>query len=248
MTVAGDANVTGTWGPSFGVTCDNPSFAGPDIIFFGQSPDAKAVVLIALMAGSIGVSERAGSGANYTDREFKGTGVSAFDPATGGTFDSDVSEVVQPNAKPGTLGKISHVTGSIDCGGQTAGASTVTVTGSTADGAVSGPFSSFRVQCNSSAQYGRSVGMTGIITIGSNPTLMIITLPSANPNGGVIFSVGDNPATNHTYKLDPAGTLSVTATGAHIDADFVEVLAGGAAGPHRIHLAGDVTCGTIVSS
>lgn len=247
LAVKGDANVTGTWGTSFGIDCNNPAFGGPDILFFAESPDGKAVVLVTLQSGSVGVSERAGAGATFTDREFQGTGVTVFDPARGATFDSDVAIAPNPGSKPGTLGTITHVTGSVDCGGQTPGTSTVVASGSSPEGAISGPFSISRVTCNSSAQNGQSVGVSAIIDTATPPVYLIINLP-ANRNA-TIFSVSQNPSKQHTYAMDKAGTLTITATGAHLDADFVEVLAAGVAGPaHTIHLVGDVTCGAAATS
>ena len=247
LTVGGDKNVTGTWGASFGIDCNNPTFDGPDILFFAKSPDTKAVVLITLKDGSIGVSERAGSGATYTDREFQGTGVTAFDAARGATFDSDLTIVPSPDSKPGTLGTISHVSGSIDCAGQTPGTSTVVAAGSSPDGPVNGPFSAFRVTCVDSSLYGKSVSVSAVIDAATPPVFLIFNMP-ANMKG-TIFLIS-KPSNQHTYQMDEkTGTYTVTDTGAHVDADFVEVLAAGAAGPpHVIHLAGDVVCGTTIKA
>ena len=247
LTVAGDPNVTGTWGTSFGIDCNSPTLTGADILFFAQSPDTKAVVLITLARGSIGVSERAGGGATYTDREFSGTGVSTLDSARGGTFDSDLTIVPSPGSKPGTLGTITHVTGSIDCGNQTIGSSTVVATGSDAEGAINGPFDRLRVTCNHSSQYGDGAQLTGVLTAGTTPTYLIINFPA---NGkGTIFTSSQNPSAQHSYAVAPSGTATPSATGAHVDADYVEVLAtGSTATPHTIHLAGDIVCGTINNS
>jgi hypothetical protein len=247
LTVSGDKNVAGTWTSSYGIDCNNPTFDGPDILFFATSPDGKAVVLITLKDGSIGVSERAGAGAQYTDREFQGTGVTVFDAARGATFDSDLAIVPTPDAKPGTLGTITHVAGTTDCGGQTPGTSTVVAAGSSPDGAVNGPFSAFRVTCVSSAQYGKSVSVSAVIDAATPPVYLIFNMPSNNK--GTIFLIS-KPSKQHTFRMDEkTGTYTVSDTGAHVDADFVEVLAAGAAGPpHTIHLAGDVVCGTTVTS
>jgi hypothetical protein len=245
LTVAGDPNVTGTWGTSFGINCNSPTLTGTDILFFAQSPDTKAVVLITLEQGSIGVSERAGGGATYTDREFTGTGVSAFDSARGGTFDSDLTIVPSPGSKPGTLGTITHISGSVDCGNQAIGSSTVVATGSDAEGAIKGPFDRFRATCNHSAQYGDGAQLTAVLTAGTTPTYFIINFPS---NGkATIFTSSQNPAAQHSYAIAPSGTATPTATGVHVDADYVEVVAAGAT-PHTIHLAGDIVCGTIINS
>ena len=244
LTMTGDPNVTGTWGASFGIDCNNPTLTGTDILFFAQSPDTKAVVLITLQQGSIGVSERAGGGATYTDREFSGTGVSTFDSARGGTFDSDLTIVPSPSSKPGTLGTITHVTGSIDCGNQAIGSSTIVATGSDAEGAINGPFDRFRATCNHSTQYGEGLQLTGVLTAGTTPTYFIINVP-ANGNGS-IFTSSQNPPAQHSYTVAKSGTATPTATGAHLDADYVEVLAtGSTATPHTIHLTGDIVCGTI---
>ena len=239
----GDASVTGDWGTSYGITCNNPSFNGLDILMFAQAPDASSVVLITITSASVSVSERAGAGETYVERDYVGNGphaVTNFDAARGASFDSDVSIVPSTN-KPGPLGTITHVHGSVDCGGQMPGSSTVVLSGATAEGAVSGPFELVRVACFHSAQYGNSVSTNAIVTAGSSPTLLIISLPA---NGkATIFGTGKDAGANHSYAIDPAGALTVTATGAHLDADFTEVVAGGAT-PHVIHLAGDLVCGT----
>ncbi len=242
LTAAGDTNVTGTWTSSYGITCLNPTFSGRDIIFFAASPDAKAVVLITLAPGSIGVSERAGSGTGYTDREFKGTGVTSFDATKGATFDSDLAIVPSSGQKPGTLGTIKHVTGSVDCAGQTAGTSTIVLSGASAEGAINGPFSIFQVTCNVSAAYGNSVSVSGIITSGTSPTAMIVSL---SPSRSGVYTYLQTGSGLHSYTIAPAGSVSMSADRAHVDADFVETLATGAtATPHTIHLAGDVVCGS----
>jgi len=246
ITFAGDKSVQGAWttyATRADAICNNPTYNGPDILFFAQSNDGNVVVLVTLNSGSIEVSERAGAGATYTDREFEGTGVTSLDPATGASFDSDLTETTPSENNPGTLGKISHVSGTVECGSQTAGASTVIASGSTPDGAVSGPLPSFRVSCNDSTQYGMSVNASAIVTAGTNPTQFIINLPSGGK--ATVYAVGKDPGTQTQYMIDPADTYSVTASGVHIDADFVQnqTAAGATPGPLRLHLSGDLTCG-----
>ena len=244
LSVAGDDNVKGTWGASFGITCDNPSFDGSDVLFFAKSPDKAAVVLVTLAASSIDVNERAGAGADYTSRDFTGTGVSAFDAAKGATFNSDLTEVQQAGAKPGKLGAITHISGSVDCGNQTPGTSTVQVSGATADGAVSGPFESSRIACVHSAQNGDAVNVTALVTAGTTPTLLIVHFPADGK--ATIFQVTNEGQTSNSYAIDPTGDQAMTATGGHVDADFEEVVTSGT--PHVLHLAGDLTCGTSTST
>ena len=243
LTVSGDANVTGNWTSSYGVNCNNPTFEGLDLLFFAAAPDGKAVVLITVKPGLILVSERAGSGSTYTDREFQGTGVTSFDPARGASLDSDVSMVPGTGQTPGTLGTITHVAGSVDCGSQRPGTSTVVISGASAEGPFTGPFTRFRVVCNLSQQNGNSVSATAIINAGASPTLFIINLPA---NGkATIFSPPTAQAAQHLYNIAAGGTLTTSDTGAHLDTDFVESLqSGSTATPHTVHFKGDVTCGT----
>jgi len=243
LTIAGDANVTGSWGASYGINCDNPAFDANDLLFFTQSPDGKAVVLITLNHGSIDVSERAGAGPTYTDREFHGTGVTAFDAARGATFDSDVSTVPSMGSKPGILGTITHVSGSIDCGGQTPGSSTLVASGTSPEGPVEGSFSSVRVGCKSSAEDPVLVSVVGVIRTATPPVALTMGLPANHK--GTIFLISKSPSKQHTYTIDPAGTMTISKTGAHLDADYIEVVAAGSTDPpHKIHLAGDVLCGS----
>lgn len=247
LTVAGDANVTGTWTSSYGINCNNPTFEGLDLLFFAAAPGGKAVVLITLKPGTILVSERAGAGSTYTDREFQGTGVTSFDPARGASFDSDLSIVPGTGQTPGTLGTITRVTGSVECGNQRPGSSTVVVTGSSAEGAFNGPFTRFRVVCNTSQQTGNGVSVTAIINAGATPTFFIINLPATGK--ATIFSPPTAEAPQHFYNIAASGPLTTSGTGAHLDTDFVESLPSGATvSAHTIHLAGDVTCGTINTS
>ena len=251
ITFGGDSSVKGQWGTyalRADPVCNNPTFNGPDIIFFAQSKDGSAVALVTLSAGSIEVSERAGAGATYTDREFQGTGVTALDPTTGATFDSDLTETTPSTNNPGTLGKFSHVSGTIECGSQTISASTVTMTGTTPDGAINGPFSAFRVSCNNSTQYGMGVNATAIVTAGTNPTMLIINLPS---NGkATVYAVGKDPGTQTLYMINPADTYTVTSNSVHLDADYLQNQAAGTSSPAPlvVHLSGDLTCGAFNQS
>ena len=251
ITLSGDKSVQGAWttyATRADAICNNPTYDGPNILFFAQSSDASVVLLVTLDHSSIQVSERAGGGSTYTDREFQGTGVSPFDAAAGASFDSDLAEVTPSGDNSGTLGKITHVSGAVKCGSQTVGSSTVTATGATPDGPVSGPFSSFRVSCNNSAQYGKSVSTSAIVTAGSNPTSLILNVSANYP--ATLFMNGKSPATATSFTVDPTATIAVTDTGAHIDADFTqsEPANGPTPPPVRLHVAGDLTCGAFSQS
>jgi hypothetical protein len=248
LTVAGDPNVTGAWSTGNGINCNNPTLAGLNILAFATAPDTKAIVVLTFSPGVVNVSERAGSGASYTAREFVGTGVSAYDPARGATFDSDVTIVATPDINPGTLGTITHVSGSVDCGNQTTGTSTIVVSGESAEGELNGPFTTYRVICNTSAKDGRSANIVAVMDTATPPTYFIIGLP-ANGNA-TIFTIAGQPPKQHTYAFQRVGvtTLQVTATGLiRINASFAEVVELTET-PHVIHLAGEATCGTFNKS
>jgi hypothetical protein len=247
LAVEGEANVAGTWQTGAGINCSNPTLAGLNILAFATSPDGQAIVVLTITAGQVNVSERAGSGATYTAREFTGTGVTGYDPARGATIDSDVVNVPTPEIKAGTLGTITHVTGSVDCGGQTTGTSTVVASGSSAEGPVEGPFTQFRVICNDSTADGLSANVVAVIDTTTPPVYLIMGLP-ANGNA-TIFTITDSPTKQHSYAIDKAATsgYTVSATGVHLDGDFIEVV-DASAKPHVIHLEGDGTCGTFNKS
>lgn len=247
LTVAGDKKVAGAWQTGNGINCNNPTLAGTNILAFATSPDGQAIIVLTFVPGTVYVSERAGSGADYTAREFEGTGVTDYDPARGATFDTDVEIVPTPTIDGGKLGTIKHITGRVDCGGQTTGTSTVIASGSSAEGAVEGPFTQFRVICNDSTANGVSANIVAVISTTTPPVYLIIGLPS-NANA-TIFTISGNPQAQHSYTIDTAATSSfaVTATGVHIAGDFVEVVEAPAT-PHVIHLEGDATCGTFNKS
>lgn len=249
LTVAGDPRVTVAWQTGNGINCSNPTLAGLNILTFATSPDGQVTLVLTFTSGQVSVSERAGSGTTYTAREFKGTGVSGFDPARGVAFDSAVEIVPTPAINAGTLGTISHVSGSVDCAGQTTGTSSVVASGASAEGAVTGPFTQFRIVCTSSTADGNTANIIAVMDTLTPPTYFIVGLPS---NGNAtMFTIAGAAQKQHTYVVDKAGTSSytVTATGLHLDADFTEVVAQGATeAPHVIHLAGDATCGTFNKS
>jgi hypothetical protein len=140
---------------------------------------------------------------------------------------------------------LTFTAGSVDCGGQTTGTSTLVASGASAEGAITGAFTQFRIVCTSSTADGNTANIIAVIDTLTPPTYFIVGLPS---NGNAtIFTIAGAAQKQHTYVVDKAGTSSftVTATGLHLDADFIEVLAQGATeAPHVIHLAGDATCGT----
>lgn len=247
LTVTGDPTVTGVWQTGVGINCSNPSLAGLNILAFATAPDGQSLLVLTITDGKVNVSQRAGSGGTGVTREYTGTGVTVYDPARGATIDSDLTIVPTAEIPGGSLGTITHVKGAVDCAGQTTGTSTVVASGSSAEGAVEGPFTQFRVICNDSTASGLSVNIVAVIGTTAPPVYLIIGLPK---NGNAtIFTITNSPAKQHSYAIDKTNgsTYAVTAIGVHIAADFVEVVEG-LATPHVIHVEGDGTCGTFNKS
>jgi hypothetical protein len=91
------------------------------------------------------------------------------------------------------------------------------------------------------------VNVTAVLGTATPAVLLIINFSVQYPS--TIFSITANPSRQHSSTYDKAGSVAVTAAGAHVDATFAEVLAAGdTSTPHTIHLVGDVTCGTFINS
>jgi hypothetical protein len=177
-----------------------------------------------------------GSGATYVERDFAGTGVTNFDAAKGATIDSPLTEVPNQDAH-GTLGVLTSMSGTIDCGNQVPGSPTLTFSGPTPKGALSGGLSPVNVECVTNT-FGKSVSVLGILQVGTTPTDMIM---SVSPGTFSVYPVGAG-----FYRNTSTAVATLTATGAHIDGDVLEQNVAKGATAHTIHVTGDVTCGTSV--
>lgn len=72
---------------------------------------------------------------------------------------------------------------------------------------------------------------------------MLVNLPAKN---AAIFAIPKAGA-QQSFAVGPGGQATITANGAHVDADFVQVVAAGAGPAPTVHLTGDVTCGSTVA-
>ena len=138
LTFVGDASLAGP--ASAQPSCNFPGVDATTISIFVQPPDQTVLDRVVVAAGKVSVRVAAGSGTEYRERDFEGTGVTGFDPATGAQIDSPLTETpLAAGQNPGSLGAITSIKGSVDCGNQTTGTSTVAVTGSTAEGSIGAP-------------------------------------------------------------------------------------------------------------
>jgi len=232
LNLVGGPGLTGTLTPDI-VHCALPMLKGPELLVIGHPANTNLSIRIMLLAGSVTVGVDTGSGAQYRERDFTGTGMTGFDPAKGATIDSALTAVpaaagtVAPN-----LPALTSITGTIDCAGQTPGTSTLAITGETEDGAVSGQISPVNVSCTQ----GAGALVIGLIHVGSGTALIDMSVQ------GSLFSFFiQGKSSGHQYQA-ATGSASVTATGGHVDGDAVERVTGGAT-PHTLHVVGDATCG-----
>jgi hypothetical protein len=219
-----------------GVRCSFPVLEGLSIALLAQLPDSTSQTRIGLRSGKVTVIVSSGSGADYHERAFEGTGVRSFDPVKGAVIDSTLTEAAATaGSTKGSVGAITSIRGSVECGDQTAGTSTVTFTGATPEGTLdAAKLDPVRVECDPSPD-GDEVVASGLVRVGSANALVALGLTS---DGAVTVDEMLSGA-SHRYVAD--GTSSVTPDGAHVRADVVEQ--GGATPAHTLHVEGDLSCG-----
>ena len=227
------------------VSCNFPTIDGTVLIFVLAQPSDPAVTFnIRLTANKIVVIVATGSGQDFRSRTFEGTGFTGFDAGSGVQIDSPLTETTAADTNRGSLGAITSIKGSVDCGNQTIGTSTVAYTGDTTEGPVNGPPNPFRVECDNNAAQGNSVTFVGVVNVGNTKALFFGSFTSDAIN--VFESIAGPPLSQHQYVVKAAGVSTLSATGAHVNGDLVEQSpASGAA--HTLHIEGDVTCGVTVN-
>jgi len=240
LTIAGPVGASGAVSLA-AIRCNLPptdGTSGLQISVLGRPTDPNLSVYIFVSPGNVTVRYDSGSGATYVERDFAGTGVTGFDAATGAQIDSPLTEVPNKDAH-GTLGVLTSISGSIDCGNQLPGSSTLTFSGPTLKGALSGGLSLANVECVTN-NFGQSVSVLGMVTVGTTPTAMIMSI---SPGTFTVYPVGAG-----FYRNTATAVATLTATGAHIDGDGLEQNVAKGATAHTIHVTGDVVCGTTIGS
>jgi hypothetical protein len=231
-TTTGDSNVAGAFKVT-SVSCSEPRPDGPAIRMFAQPPGQPAngiSLVITIQAKGVVVRVASGSGATYAQREFGSTGgVTGFIAATGGRVVATLTEIPASAVNPSTIGAVKSITMTVDCANQQPGTATITVTGSTPSGAITGLLTSPRVQCSSYPQ-GDQVSVTALATIGGKPQLIITS----------VYWMGISAAVDSGfYTNTDSATGTATATKGHWNGDVTY----GASG-NKLHILGDATCGS----
>jgi len=243
LTLVGAPGLAGVASPTQ-VSCNYPDGDGSTKIFvLAQPSDPTAVFNMQVTAHKITVGVYSGSGAEFRGRDFEGNGVQGFNGAKGARINTTLRETTTSSENPGSLGAIMSIKGTIKCGSQTAGTSTVVYSGTTADGSVSGKARPFRVECDT-APYGNSVSFPGVVKVGTTTAVLITTF---TPDSINIFETipGTPPRTIH-YQVKAAGVSTLSGTGAKVSGDAVEQSPTSGT-PHTLHVSGTVTCGSTIN-
>ena len=116
------------------VRCSFPDVNGPSIALL--STPTGLVFRIKIQSGKVTVLVSDNATPTPHERDFDGTGVATFDPATGASVDSTLTEIPTTAGSPGDIGQLTTIKASVDCAGQDPGASTLTLTGDTPQGSL----------------------------------------------------------------------------------------------------------------
>ena len=236
--VVGPAGATGAV-TNAAVRCNFPAPNGTSYInVIGRPVDPNLSVYVNVSQGLVTVRFDSGSGSTYVERDFTGTGVTNFDAAKGAQVDSKLTEV-SPIPAHSPLGVLTSISGSIDCGNQLPGTSTLMLSGPTAKGALAGGVSPANVECINNTQ-NTYVSVIGAVQVASTGTLAVISI---SPGTASISLSSDG-----FFRNTATAVATLTPTGAHVDADLVEQNLAAGTKAHTIHMTGDVVCGTTIGS
>lgn len=236
LTLDGDTSIAGTVADPI-VNCSYPTLDGLRITAAGQPQDPASTVSISIAPKAVTVTLQSGTGPGLHERVFTGSGVSGFDAAHGATLDASLHETTPTGVTPGTIGALTRVHGTVDCGTQKPGSSTMSVTGKTRAGTLSGPLESVRVGCfvNGDDNY---VVVRGIGKVGNKRAEVFVNAQPARFIVGVTL-----PKTGSlSYASDPYATSLPTDVGATVKGDAVEG-GGSATGSNTLHVEGGAKCG-----
>ncbi|MGA8521828.1 MAG: hypothetical protein WB807_02080, partial [Candidatus Dormiibacterota bacterium] len=241
-TLTGDPRITGPLnadGVTHFVTCDEPSLSGAEIFAFENAADPSVGVFLTIRRGFINVRLASGSGAAYTERDFAGSGVTSFGAASGAQFSSSLTEATPAGTHKGTVEAITSIAGSVSCGTFTPGGGTVTVTGDTGSGTLSGSLTSIRVECGGSGQGSYAI-VAGLSRVGSTPAL--INVDGGNGASPLFVTVSTGSGAQQ-FSNSATGLVTFSAGVATYHATLTQTAAPGAGG-HTVMVNGSATCGS----
>jgi hypothetical protein len=240
ITLTGDPALSGPMTIK-NIECAIPGLNGMTISVSGApqgQPPNGLMSFWTISDGSIVFTIGSGAAQTLRVRQFTGTGTTGFSAATGVHFSGSVSDTTASGTNKGTIGSITSISGSVACGDQTRGTSTVRVTGSSADGPVDVTTGEFRVECLTGSS-GTFVNINGVTTVNGVRAREIISI------GVSSIEFANEPVSGkaHFYLSQGNVGTTVSPTGGHVSGDAVEQATAGAT-PHKVHLQGDATCGS----
>ena len=212
------------------VNCFFPTIDGLQIAVLAFSPDTAQTYRIAVAPDGVVVRHGTGSGADFKEQVFRGPGVTQFDATKGATIDAPLHD----DSNPGAMGSIK---GSVDCGDETPGSSTITVTGDTAAGHLDhARLEPALVECY------RASGQVIVLGVANTGTTKVHLLVSITPQGlGVEEEVPPSDQRRYSQLTDVPTGAEVTGNGATANGDVADATA---SPPHALHVEGEATCGT----
>ena len=217
------------------VSCDSPSVTGLLITLMGATTTKDVFSTITLGPASVFVTIDSGSGTSFTARSFTGLGVTDFDGTKGAQIDSPLTEVTTTSS-PGKLPAISSIKGSIDCGGQVPGSSTLTITGTAAEGPIAGPIDPIRVDCNPNAKPA-SVHAVGLLKVVDRTAQVVF---QATTNGFTAYILPTEITNQHFFMTTDPTTVTLSPTGAHVSGSATET-----GTTNTLQVSGGLICGVI---
>ncbi|MBV8302411.1 MAG: hypothetical protein JOY68_10865 [Candidatus Dormibacteraeota bacterium] len=217
--------------PSF-IRCNTPSTKGATTSALIATGEANVVALVSLSPSSISVSLRSGGGSTYQERDFSGP-LSGFDVQTGGSFSAMLSPAAGGTSGASSIGTLSAISGTVACGGQTRGTTTVVFNGTTSKGMVSNGFDAAFVECDTFSQ-GISAAAIGVLDIAGTKWDAFFTATTSRLTLFASSSAGSLSLTGA-----PGSGATVSATGGHVTGTLTE---GGTS--NTVTVSGDLTCGS----
>ena len=237
VSIVGDPSIAGAMTIDT-IECSFPSIAGEEIFVTGSPATSSATSIhLTMTAGALAVIADTGSGTSFHARTFAGTGVAGFDAATGAQLSGPLTETTTSSDKGTGVGKITSITGTINCAGQTTGSSTMVMSGAVAQGSASGAVSDVHVICLTN-----EAETLGLIQVGTSSEYTVIFSLAGR------FTVDLVPATGSAafFASTASATSAPTATGTTVNGDATEQVAAGATA-HTIHVSGQSTCGSAIA-
>jgi hypothetical protein len=216
-----------------GIECGLPGLNGSSIILVARPAATGVTLRIIILSKAVLIAVGTGSGTSYKSRTFVGAGIASFDATAGADVKSALIEANPTGSPTKSVGSATTISGTVNCGNQQPGHTTITVTGQTSSGLLTGrSLHPVRVTCTA-LPTGDDVNVVGLTHAGSSAVLVDIDVRTTAVN--VTISAKGEPAQAFSST---SVTASATAAGADVDG---AVSAAGSS--QSLHVAGSATCG-----